>query len=396
MTRMPNRRVHWIFHGTSLMEHYEGFAPELVNQSALPPVGSEVVVERWRRRGWVHQLWLRLRAARPDAAVHFDNHALGGATSTDIIDIIAARDVPRSPADIAFLGAGTNDVWRKHQGRLDEHVPIDVYAGALSHAIEQLSLRARHVVIVGEPSFGWDDDCDVESMNAELAEYGDAARRIATIEGARYLDLTTPIRSAASLLGDEDSPWSDGAHLSEVGDAIVASTVEAALRRWRWWPTSAPRRRPPADTARLLAEATTITTAMSGILDEDGHRIDITVDASTSTAQVKRAADVAALGCDRDGGRSVQTRQHWRRFLAETATVGALQPESGRSAGQVQEVNRLAEELGDVIVRGIGPVREAFVLDCGTTERGTDLVLFGRYRTASVHLGLKDDPVSTR
>lgn len=105
-------RVAWF--GDSIMEHLEGYAAPLFDQAALPAVGSAVTVESWRHRGYVERLRLSLLADWPGLDFRFGNHAVGGATSRDLLPIVerVTQEAPEAPgADIAFLGCGVNDAW---------------------------------------------------------------------------------------------------------------------------------------------------------------------------------------------------------------------------------------------------------------------------------------------
>jgi hypothetical protein len=73
-------------------------------------------------------------------------------------------------------------------------------------------------------------------MNAELARYNTAAQRTAAAHGALFLDMWTPLASVARHLstGDETSGvWSDGVHLSELGDTVLLQQAEHFLTQHR-------------------------------------------------------------------------------------------------------------------------------------------------------------------
>jgi acetyltransferase-like isoleucine patch superfamily enzyme/lysophospholipase L1-like esterase len=220
--------------GTSIMEHFEGFNERMVNQADLPPVGSTVVVEGWRRRGYVHRLHLSLQATWPYLEVAFDNRGQGGATSRDVLASVQASlrdDTPQ--ADLVFLGCGINDVWRGFQGRSAEAVGLAEFTENYREAVRLLTGTARRIVCIGETPFGWDADLDVTAMNAELLRYNSAAARIASDESASFLDVWPAFTASARQLAVY-SPgsvlWSDGVHLSEQGDALMLQLVEAYLR----------------------------------------------------------------------------------------------------------------------------------------------------------------------
>ncbi|MFC5720867.1 hypothetical protein ACFP1Z_11885 [Streptomyces gamaensis] len=75
-------------------------------------------------------------------------------------------------------------------------------------------------------------------MNAELATYNEASRAAAATHGALLLDVWTPFTATARHLPplDGDGPislWSDGAHLTELGDTVLLQQAERLLAEQR-------------------------------------------------------------------------------------------------------------------------------------------------------------------
>jgi lysophospholipase L1-like esterase len=228
------------FFGTSIMEHLEGFNAQLTNQANLPEVGAKVTVEGWHQRGWVHRLALGLRAEFPHLDFDIRNHGEGGATSRDIADIVERDLQSGAEYDLVFLGCGINDVWRGFQGRTAEAVDLAEYAGHFETMLARLSKQSRQIVVVSETPFGpIDAPATVALMNRELTRYNHAAAQAATSHGAQFLDVFAPFTAAARHLvgGDEAaataSLWSDGVHLTELGDALLLRHVEQLLGQHR-------------------------------------------------------------------------------------------------------------------------------------------------------------------
>jgi acetyltransferase-like isoleucine patch superfamily enzyme/lysophospholipase L1-like esterase len=224
--------------GTSIMEHLEGFNAQMFNQADLPEVGSAVTVESWRSRGYVQRLHLGLQAAWPHLTFEVDNRGEGGATSRDISGIVERAAAEGRRYDVAFLGCGINDVWRGFQGRTSEAVGRDEYARNYAGMLATLTLMARHVICIVETPFGPIEEPDtVVAMNAELAAYNVLAASAAQDAGALFLDVWGPFTTAARHLASAapgnpahgQSLWSDGVHLSELGDALMLRQIEAFL-----------------------------------------------------------------------------------------------------------------------------------------------------------------------
>ncbi|WP_055530110.1 GDSL-type esterase/lipase family protein [Streptomyces graminilatus] len=225
------------FFGTSIMEHLEAFNSRMTTQADLPEPGSRVTVEGWHSRGWVHRLALSLRAAWPYVTFDVKNHGEGGATSRDIAGIVDnALTVDGFGYDLVFLGCGINDVWRRFQGRTAEAVGLDEYTRHFTTMLNQLSGHARQIIVVSETPFGpIDAPATVGEMNGELARYNEAAATTAVGHGALFLNVWTPFAAAARNLApaaaadDPVSLWSDGVHLTELGDTVLLQQAERIL-----------------------------------------------------------------------------------------------------------------------------------------------------------------------
>ncbi|ACV05345.1 hypothetical protein I6I18_12510 [Kytococcus sedentarius] len=219
------------FVGTSIMEHYEAYAPRMFQQWNLPAVGESVTVESRRNRGYPERLVTGLAAAYPDVRWSTVNASVGGATSRDLVAV--ARDLAgRDPhLDVTFVGCGVNDVWRGFQGRLQDAVGLEEYRENLEEILESLESVSHRCVVIGETPFGPSLDPSGE-MNAQLVEYGEAARAIAARHSAPYIDLAGPFRRALAASGgrlaEADDLWGDGVHLSDLGDELVLQV----LRDW--------------------------------------------------------------------------------------------------------------------------------------------------------------------
>ncbi|MDQ2706994.1 MAG: GDSL-type esterase/lipase family protein [Actinomycetota bacterium] len=227
---VPRRVLSLGWFGTSIMEHLEGHNARMTTQADLPPIGSQVTVEGWHQRGYVHRLHLALRASWPHLDFEVDNRGEGGATSRDIAKIVQEAAAAHT-YDLAFLGCGINDVWRGFQGRATEAVDLDEFTEHYIAMLEQLSARARTVVCLTETPFGpVSDAATVTAMNETLARYNDTATRLATRHGAQVLDVWAPFTAAARHLAPTGQQlWSDGIHLSELGDALMQNLVQTHL-----------------------------------------------------------------------------------------------------------------------------------------------------------------------
>ncbi|MBC7301029.1 MAG: hypothetical protein H5T78_08745 [Nocardia sp.] len=115
-------------------------------------------------------------------------------------------------------------------------MPIEEYDANYRTALELLTTHARQVVVISEPPIGWDPSIDVPAANLDLIEYNRRARRAADDAGALFIDLwEAAIRTATALGWSPSAPsapatgalsvWSDGVHLSEIGDELLRQVI---------------------------------------------------------------------------------------------------------------------------------------------------------------------------
>jgi acetyltransferase-like isoleucine patch superfamily enzyme/lysophospholipase L1-like esterase len=218
------------FFGTSIMQHFEAYAPSIYEQMNLPQVGSQVVIEKWVNRGYAHQVYLGLQVAWPNINVEIENHGKGGATSRDILEYTKKFfENYDKRFDITFLGCGINDVWRHFQGRGDESVSIDEFEANYKEILEFLIKNSTYVICISETPFNLQD---AEQMNIKLKKFNKVAQNCALALSSEYLDVWTIFTKVSRNIkskrkkGEVDiSLWSDGVHLSEFGDTLLAKLI---------------------------------------------------------------------------------------------------------------------------------------------------------------------------
>lgn len=221
--------------GASIMEHLEGVSEELVCQAALPQPGAMVRVDGLRNMGYPERVRLRLAVEKPEVRFRFDNRASGGDTSRGVLAAIESARASGLRCDVGVFGAGINDVWRAFQGKAEQAVGVDEFRRNTRDSITQLKAMSRKVLCIGETPFGWVDGCDVEAMNAALAEYNDVARQEAADAGVEFVDVWTRFADTVQLSrqghGPREDVWSDGVHMAPLGDEIITTCLVDTLMR---------------------------------------------------------------------------------------------------------------------------------------------------------------------
>lgn len=216
----PRARLSLAFFGTSLMEHLEGFSQTLFEQWNLPAIGTTVAVEGYRNRGYPYLLETILQADYPHVDLAVTNVSSGGATSRDVLATVETSRSLDERRDLGFVGCGVNDVWRRFQDRMDEAVDPVEYRSNYAKILDGMQRVARQTVVVGEPPTGLPE---ADELNRELRIYNEIARGLADERGMLFVDVW-PAFVLLSACGTA-SPWSDGVHLSDVGDALVLRRI---------------------------------------------------------------------------------------------------------------------------------------------------------------------------
>ena len=223
--------------GTSIMEHLEAYNSRMSMQADLPQINSSVTVEKWRNRGYVQRLQLALQIEWPHLKFLFNNYGAGGVTSRDILKTVQnAFKYTRSNFDIIFFGCGINDVWRGFQGRTSEAVDIKEFDANYREILRLISSAARQVVCISETPFGWDSEFDINEMNSKLAGYNNYAVKAAADMKIHFIDTWSPFTLIGRHLESrqqtdqlDQTLWSDGVHLSELGDTLMLKLVQQYL-----------------------------------------------------------------------------------------------------------------------------------------------------------------------
>lgn len=104
------------------MEHLQAHASSLDILYPIARLGALVPVDSMKNGGYVSLLTLMLEAAQPEREVVIENFAVGGSTSRDVLEAVRRTARKSHSYSIAFIGCGTNDIWRAAQNRTEEAV----------------------------------------------------------------------------------------------------------------------------------------------------------------------------------------------------------------------------------------------------------------------------------
>ncbi|HUY47445.1 MAG TPA: GDSL-type esterase/lipase family protein [Streptosporangiaceae bacterium] len=220
----PPLHLGWV--GTSIMERPRAISDALEVPWPVPEPGDQVQVTSVQTGGYVRTVADDLQTAFPHLALSSHNHAVGGATSRDLVGVCKQVAGSGQFFDVALFGCGLNDVWRGFQGKTEAAVGIEEFAGNVEECLVLLSGISREVIYVEESPFGRDlEGLPTVEMNEVLQHYMAKARGVAARTGAAFVPVTRTFLRTSSALGPGSDLWADGVHLSRLGDHLLASTV---------------------------------------------------------------------------------------------------------------------------------------------------------------------------
>lgn len=147
------------------------------------------------------------------------NFGIGGANSFKILNKI--KEVSKTNKyDVAFIEMGTNDIFRKHQGRLDEAVSIKNFIENYRKSIKVLKKISKKVVCISSPpvsnSFEYNMNEDIDSYNIQV-------QKMCLEYDSLFINAYDKFDVYADL-------WTDGIHLNKAGDGIIAELIINELK----------------------------------------------------------------------------------------------------------------------------------------------------------------------
>jgi acetyltransferase-like isoleucine patch superfamily enzyme len=217
--------------GTSIMERRLAVSHALEIPWPVPEPGDTVEVTAVETGGYVRSVVDDLRVEFSHIVFASHNHAVGGATSRDLLSVCRHAAESRQIYDITFFGCGLNDVWRGFQGKTDDAVDLLEFGRNVQECLALLAKTTRKVIYVEETPFGRDlEGVPTAQMNQMLERYMAAARGAAAEIGADFVRVTQEFLRASSALGPQSDLWADGIHLSRLGDHLLSRLVTTHLQ----------------------------------------------------------------------------------------------------------------------------------------------------------------------
>jgi lysophospholipase L1-like esterase len=176
--------------------------------------------------GWFAQL---TRAGQGgDRHLEFVNRGVGGNRVPDLLARLD-EDVLAAEPTLVILYIGINDVWHFRDGR---GTPEDEYRYGLQEIVNRL-LGAGLRVLLCTPTVIGEQLEGTNAQDAMLTTYTQISRDVAAAADVPLCDLHAAFRAELARINTDDAAdgvlTTDGVHLSEAGNALVAATIGAAI-----------------------------------------------------------------------------------------------------------------------------------------------------------------------
>jgi lysophospholipase L1-like esterase len=160
--------------------------------------------------------------------LEFVNRGVGGNRVPDLLARLDADVIAAEPT-LVLVYIGINDVWHWRDGR---GTPEDEYRDGLRDVVDRLLAAGLRVLlctptVIGEKIEG------ANAQDAMLTTYTQISRDVAAAADVPLCDLHAAFRAELARVNPDGAPdgvlTTDGVHLSDAGNALVASTIGAAI-----------------------------------------------------------------------------------------------------------------------------------------------------------------------
>ena len=179
--------------------------------------------------GYVDRLRTAIKAERADAVV-----IPAGISGHKVPDLLAReeRDVRAQGATMVFTYIGINDVWHSQSGR---GTPLKEYTAGLGTLMSTFEEELGAVNIVATPTLIGERPDGDNDLDAMLVGHVGAARAAGQVAGRTPCDLHAAFRDHNRIFNAAGKGrgclTTDGVHLNQAGNILVATEAALAIRR---------------------------------------------------------------------------------------------------------------------------------------------------------------------
>ena len=219
------------FLGDSITGHLVAINDQMETQTdGLPPVGTQVSVDRHENRGWTTILANRIHLAYPERRIRYINAGIGGNSSRQMWARFDSDILAQQPQWL-LVSAGVVEVRRTYQpDRTGDRVSIDEYVANLSLMISR-ALKENVQVILLEPTphagpvTNGPPEVTLQEVNNLTCRYAAAMMKVAQEKHVGFVPLFEKFLEIENRLGGEASLYADEVHLNARGDLLYSQIV---------------------------------------------------------------------------------------------------------------------------------------------------------------------------
>jgi isoamyl acetate esterase len=176
----------------------------------------------------------RIKTALADKPVHKDTEVIGAGISGNKVPDLQRRldkDVLAKKPTLVVIYIGINDVWHGENDPA-RGTPKDKYEAGLRDLVAKIKDAGARVVLCTPTVIG---EQKSNPLDAKLDEYAEVSRQVAKDTGATLCDLRKAFveHLAKNNPADKDRGilTSDGVHLNDAGNQLVADTILGVLEK---------------------------------------------------------------------------------------------------------------------------------------------------------------------
>ncbi|MEM7385190.1 MAG: GDSL-type esterase/lipase family protein [Verrucomicrobiota bacterium] len=164
---------------------------------------------------------------RPDLSLDWINAGVSGNKVPDLMKRLQRDVLDRTPT-VVVVFIGINDVWHHREGRGTSKAAFEV---GLTDVITRLQSTPASLILVTPPLIG--EKRTGNRMDSMLEAYASISRKVAAKAGITVCDLRQSMSAYLEVFNRGDAEkgilTSDGVHLSEAGNRMVANRMAGSL-----------------------------------------------------------------------------------------------------------------------------------------------------------------------
>ena len=219
------------FIGDSLTEHLVAVNDWMETQTdGLPPVGTQVCVDRHEHRGWTTLLENRIHLTYPERQIRYINAGIGGNSSRQMLARFDAGVLTHQPQWL-MLSAGVVEVRRIYQvDRESDRVSIDEYSKNLSTIVSSALNVGTRVILLeptphARPVTDGPPEMTLQDVHTLTRRYATAMMQVSQETQVGFVPLFEKFLEIENRLAGRASLYADEVHLNARGDLLYSQIV---------------------------------------------------------------------------------------------------------------------------------------------------------------------------